>query len=153
MTLKRRKQTCKRLFHEFTAITGSGNKPIPPEQQVRQKRDQQFEGLDEYDYRLEASTGWRYYPSSTTHSSSSSRWQQPLLFMKVCTVEQVTLAANTGHLSACFCVVRRKRRRLVDLSMRVTVNNPLTASSCWRMARCCNWTSRDTEESCGGSTA
>ena len=38
---------------------------------------QQFEGLDEYDYRLEASTGWRHYPSSTAHSSSSSssRWQ------------------------------------------------------------------------------
>ena len=52
-------------------------KTISPEQQVRQRRDQQFEGLDEYDYRLEASAGWRYYPSSTTHSSSSSssRWQ------------------------------------------------------------------------------
>ena len=24
------KQTCKRLYHEYTAITGSGNKPIPP---------------------------------------------------------------------------------------------------------------------------
>ena len=55
------------------------------------------------------------------------------------------------------------RRRFLDLSMRVTVYNPLTASSCWRMAavltelrhetRCCNWTSRDTEESCGERTA
>ena len=70
------KQTWKRL-HEYTAITGSGNKRIPPEQPVRQRRDQQFEGLEEYDYRHEASTGWRYYSSSTTHSSSSSpsRWQ------------------------------------------------------------------------------
>ena len=41
----------------------------------RQRRHQQFERLEAYDYRLEASTGWRYYPSSTTHSSSSSRWQ------------------------------------------------------------------------------
>ena len=74
--LKRRSRHTK-LYHEYTAITGSGNKPMLPGQQVRQRRDQQFEGLDEYDYRLEASAGWRYYPSSTTHSSSSSssRWQ------------------------------------------------------------------------------
>ena len=43
--------------------------------QARQRRHQQFVGLEAYDYRLEASTGWRYYPSSTTHSSSSSPWQ------------------------------------------------------------------------------
>ena len=74
---------------------------------------------------------------------------------------QVTLADNNGHLSACFCVMRRERRRLLDLRMRVTVYNPLTASSYWRMAAgltelrhaCCNWTSRGTEESCGGHTA
>ena len=57
-----------------------------------------------------------------------------LLFIKVCTVGQVTLADNNGHLSACFCVMCCKRRRLLDLSMRVTVYNPLTASSYWRMA-------------------
>ena len=44
------------------------------------------------------------------------------------------LVDKNGHLSARFCVMRRKRRRLLDLSMRVTVYNPLTASSCWRMA-------------------
>ena len=47
---------------------------------------------------------------------------------------QVTLADDNGHLSARFCVMRRKRRRLLDLIMRVTVYNPLTASSYWRMA-------------------
>ena len=75
-TVKEAKQTCKILYHEYTAITGSGNKSIPPEQQVRQRRDQLFEGLHEDDYRPEASKGWRYFPSSTTHSSSSSssRW-------------------------------------------------------------------------------
>ena len=41
---------------------------------------------------------------------------------------------KNGHLSARFCEMRRKRRRLLDLSMRVTVYNPLTASSYWRMA-------------------
>ena len=74
---KQAKQTCKRLYQEHTAITGDGNKPIPPKQQVRQSRDQQFEGLEEYDYRLGPRTGWRFYPSSrTTHSSSSSHWQK-----------------------------------------------------------------------------
>ena len=34
---KHAKQTCKRPYQEHTAITGSGNKPILPEQQVRQK--------------------------------------------------------------------------------------------------------------------
>ena len=47
---------------------------------------------------------------------------------------QVTLADNNGHLSARFCVMRHWRRRILDLSMRVTVYNPLTASSYWRMA-------------------
>ena len=45
---------------------------------------------------------------------------------------EAALADNNGHLSACFCVMRRKQRRFLDLSMRVTVYNPLTASSCWR---------------------
>ena len=54
-----------------------GNTPIPLAQQVTQRLDQQFEGLEEYDYRLEPRTGWRFYPSSrTTHSSPSSHWQQ-----------------------------------------------------------------------------
>ena len=74
---KEAKQTRKTPHHEHTATTGSGSKPITPEQQVRQRRNQQFEGLEEHAYRLDASIGRRYYPSSTTHSSSSlsSRWQ------------------------------------------------------------------------------
>ena len=36
-----------------------------------------WEGLGEYDFRLEPRTRWPFYPSSrTTHSSSSSHWQQ-----------------------------------------------------------------------------
>ena len=71
------KLKCKRLYDEHTAITGDGNKPIPLAQQVRQRLDQQFEGLEEYDYRFEPRAGWRLYPSSkTTHSSSSAHWQQ-----------------------------------------------------------------------------
>ena len=65
------KQTSKRLYHDYTVITG------PPEHQVPPMRDQQFEGHDENEFWLDASTRWRYCPSSTTHSSSSSssRWQ------------------------------------------------------------------------------
>ena len=40
------KQKCKRLHDEQTETTGEGNKPIPPAQQVRQRLDQQFEGLE-----------------------------------------------------------------------------------------------------------
>ena len=36
VTLKRRSRHAIRLYHEFTAITGSRNKLIPPAQQVRQ---------------------------------------------------------------------------------------------------------------------
>ena len=71
------KHTCKQLYHEHTAITGSENKPIPPAQHTRQRRGRQFEGLEEYDYRLEPRAGWRFYPSSRpTPSSSSSHWEQ-----------------------------------------------------------------------------
>ena len=71
------KETCKRLYHEHTAITGCGNTPIPPQQQVRQRPKQQFKGHEEYSYRLDSS-GWKYYVPETMHSSSSpSSWWQP----------------------------------------------------------------------------
>ena len=54
--LLRRKNKCKRLHDEHTEITGECNKPILPAQQVRQRLHQQFEGLEEYDYRLEQRT-------------------------------------------------------------------------------------------------
>ena len=50
----------------------------PEQQQVRQRLDRQFvKTMKNYENRLDPSKGWRYYPSSTTHSSSSSssRWQ------------------------------------------------------------------------------
>ena len=49
---KEAKETCKRLYHKFTAIIGSGHTRIPPQQHVRQRRDQQFEALDEYIFDL-----------------------------------------------------------------------------------------------------
>ena len=58
----------------------------------------------------------------------------PLSVNFFCTAGQVTLAGNNGPLSAGFRVTRRVRRRLLDLSLRVTVYNPMTASSDWRRA-------------------
>ena len=57
------KQTCKRLYHECIAISGSGNKLTTPEQQVRQRSDHQLLGHEEHAYRLVASAGWRCNPS------------------------------------------------------------------------------------------
>ena len=62
------KETCKRLYHEHTAFTGCGNTPIPPQQQVRQIPNQQFESHEEYSHRLDSS-GWTYYAPATIHSS------------------------------------------------------------------------------------
>ena len=51
-------------------------KPTDPSRATSQKGlINSLNAFEEYDYRLEAPAGWRYYPSSTTHSSSSSRWQ------------------------------------------------------------------------------
>ena len=47
------KHKCKRLHEEHTARTGEGNIPIHPAQQIRQRRDQQFEGLDEHNYTVD----------------------------------------------------------------------------------------------------
>ena len=47
---------------------------------------------------------------------------------------QLPPAHKNGHSSAGFRVTRRVRRRLLDLSMRVTVYNPMTASSDWGRA-------------------
>ena len=63
------------------------------------------------------------------HSTSS-----PFRSKRLRTEGQLPPVDKNGHLSARFCVMRRERRRLLDLSMRVTVYNPLTASSYWRMA-------------------
>ena len=71
-----------------------------------------------------------------------------------------TCRQKNGHLSARFCVMRRKRRRFLDLSMgyclQPTDGFVLLQNGCRSHrieTRCCKWTSRDTEESCGGRTA
>ena len=68
---KEAKQTCERLCHEYTAITGSGNKPVSLQGNKSDKGlINSLKALKKTIHRLEASTGWRYYLSSTTHPSS-----------------------------------------------------------------------------------
>ena len=47
--------TCKTLYHEHTASTGCANMPILPQQEVRQRPNQQFERHEEYSYGLDSS--------------------------------------------------------------------------------------------------
>ena len=62
------------------AETQQSLRPIRPEHQQRQKEDQQFEGVKNFDYYVERKTGWRYPRESlgnlwATSSSSASRGQ------------------------------------------------------------------------------
>ena len=64
--------------------TSEGNTPIPPQQRTRQRRNQQFEGLEEYNFQVDSRTGWRTYPlkshgnlrhpASSASSSSAPQW-------------------------------------------------------------------------------
>ena len=63
-----------KLYTEHAESTGEGINPIHSAHQARQNYRQQFKGSEEYNYTVLPRTGWKYYPS--TSSSSSSQWQQ-----------------------------------------------------------------------------
>ena len=63
----------------------------------------------------------------------------PFCSLRFCTVEQVTLADNTGHLSASFCVMR-----LQPTDGLVFLENGCRSHRI--ETRCCNWASRDRRE-------
>ena len=65
---KQAKETCNKMYKEHAATAGCGNAPIHPQQQVRQKSNQQFEGHEEDSYRLDSS-GWRCIVPATMHYS------------------------------------------------------------------------------------
>ena len=52
----------------------------PRSQQIRQRKGQQFEGNEEYDFAVDPKTGWRFYYGSRRNlpraSSSSSNWDR-----------------------------------------------------------------------------
>ena len=49
---------CKILHDEYMARTQQEYRTIPRSQQVRQRTEQAFEGIEEYDYAVEPRTGW-----------------------------------------------------------------------------------------------
>ncbi len=51
---------CKRMHDEHVKKTQQEYKPIPLDQQSRQRRGQAVEGIDEHDYRVDLRTGWRF---------------------------------------------------------------------------------------------
>ena len=53
------KRECKRLHDEHTA-NQQEHRSILRSQQVRQRKEQQFEGIEEYDYAVDPRTGWRF---------------------------------------------------------------------------------------------
>ena len=55
----------KRLHDEHVKETSEGNTPIHPVQRSRQRRSHQFEGLEEYNYQIDAQTRWTTYPSKS----------------------------------------------------------------------------------------
>ena len=85
------KRACKRLHDEHQARTQEEYRTIPRSQQLRQRKGQQFEGNEEYDYAVDPKTVWRFHRGSRwnlqttssrsranlqTASSSSSKWDQ-----------------------------------------------------------------------------
>ena len=77
------KREWKSLHDEHVKETSKGNTSIHPIQRTRQRRNQQFEGLEENNFQVDPRTGWRSYPSksqgSLRHpksSSSSTQWEQ-----------------------------------------------------------------------------
>ena len=74
------KRECKRMHDEHVKKTQQEYRPIRCDQQVRQRRGQAFEGIDEYDYRVDPRTGWRFHNSQSqgdlSPSSSSLNWDR-----------------------------------------------------------------------------
>ena len=78
------KREMKRLHDEHAKEISEGNTPIHLVQRSRQRRHQQCEGLEEYNFYVDAQTGWRTCTSKSqgnlsqnpTHLSSSTQWEQ-----------------------------------------------------------------------------
>ena len=70
------KREGKRMHDEHVKKTQQEYRPIPRDQQSRQRRGQAFEGIDEQDCRVDPRTGWRFKSSeshgSLSHESSST---------------------------------------------------------------------------------
>ena len=85
------KQKSKRLHDEHLARTQQEYRDILRSQQIRQRKGQQFEGNEEYDYAVDPNTGWKFCKGTRGNlqttlsgsradlqaaSSSSSTWDK-----------------------------------------------------------------------------
>ena len=70
------KRECKRLHAEHMTKTKQDNRTIPRSQQMRQRKGQAFEGIEEYDHAVDLRTGWRFRGDLPTASSSSTNWDR-----------------------------------------------------------------------------
>ena len=70
----------KRMDDEHVKKRQQEYRPIPRDQQSRQRRGQAFEGIHKHDYRVDPRTDWRFYNSESqgnlSHSSSSTTWDR-----------------------------------------------------------------------------
>ena len=71
---KQAKETCNKMCKEHAATAECGNAPFQPQQQVRQRSNQQFEGYEEDSYRLDSSVGGVMFSQMHSSPSSSSSW-------------------------------------------------------------------------------
>ena len=72
------KKTCNKLCKEYAATAECGNtRIIHPQEHVRQRPNQEFEGHEEDSYRIDSETVWKYYILATMSSSPSSTWCRP----------------------------------------------------------------------------
>ena len=81
LTLLKRKENA----NDCTTSTWQGpsktTEPSPRCQQARQRKEQQSEGIEEFDYAVDPKTGWRFYKESRrrnlpTALSSLSNWDR-----------------------------------------------------------------------------
>ena len=76
------KRECKRLHDEYLARTQQEYRTSPRSQQVRRRKEQAFEGIEEYDYAVDPRTGCRFFKpaqgnlSLSSPSSSSTTWDR-----------------------------------------------------------------------------
>ena len=67
-------------LHQEGAKTQQDCRTIPRSQQLRQRKGQAFEGIEEYDYAVDLHTGWRFKKESggdlPAASSSSTNWDR-----------------------------------------------------------------------------
>ena len=73
------KRECKRLHDKYMARTQQQYRTILRSQQVRQRKEHQFEGIEKYDYAVDPRIGWRFYKQA----------EKPVAFLAIVLVHQL----------------------------------------------------------------